>query len=64
MSHASVQLLVTFDALPEKERDAVVEELILRRPVGGGDLADDDFAVLADNVFSRFDADEKTVPGV
>lgn len=58
MSAAVQQLLAAFDALPAADRDAVVAELLLRHPPGGGGLPDAAFEELADELFRTYDAAE------
>lgn len=58
MTAAAQQLLSAFDALPETERDAVLAELLLRRPVGAGDLPGAAFEELAEELFRTYDAAE------
>lgn len=58
MTVAARELLTAFDALPADERDAVIEALLLRRPVGAGDLPDAAFEQLADELFQSYDAAE------
>lgn len=58
MTAAARQLLTAFDALPGDDRDAVLGELLLRRPVGGGDLPAAALDELADELFRSYDAAE------
>lgn len=58
MTTAARHLLTAFDALPDIDRDAILGELLLRHPVGGGDLPTEAFDELADELFESYDAAE------
>ena len=58
MSDTARQFLEAFDTLPEAEREAVVAELLIRHPVGAGDLPDAGLVELADELFRAYDAEE------
>ena len=58
MSAAACDILTAFDALPNSDRDAVLEALLLRRPLGEGDLPDAAFTELAEELFLTYDAAE------
>ena len=58
MSDTAQRLLAAFDTLPEAERDAVVAELLIRHPVGAGDLPDAGLVELADELIRAYDAEE------
>jgi hypothetical protein len=58
MSTAAQRLLAAFDALPADERDAVVAELLIRHPVGAGELPDAALVELAKERFLAYDAEE------
>jgi hypothetical protein len=57
MSTAGQQLLDSFDALPEAEKHAVTLE-ILRRISAAGDIPESTFLEVADELFTRLDAEE------
>jgi hypothetical protein len=52
------QLLAAFDALPAAEREALLNELLTRHPVGAGELPDESLVELADELFRGYDAEE------
>lgn len=58
MSTAVLAILTAFDALPDAEKDAVVAELLARRPVGVGSSPDAAFEELAEERFLAYDAGE------
>ena len=58
MSDAAQQLLATFDALPDADREAVLAELLIRQPVGADDLPDAALVESADELFRAYDAEE------
>lgn len=56
---ATQELLTAFDALPDAEGEAVLVELLRRRPTGGGDLPTETFEELADELFRSYDVAEE-----
>ena len=58
MSAAAQELLAAFDSLPGPEQDAVVGQLLLRRPAGSGDVPSAGYKQLADELFLTYDAAE------
>lgn len=58
MSAAALQLLAAFDALSDADREAVLAELLVRRPVGAGKLPDVALVELAEERFLAYDAAE------
>jgi hypothetical protein len=58
MSAAALRLLAVFDALPDAEREAVLAELLVRHPVGAGELPDAALVELAEERFLAYDAEE------
>ena len=57
MSTAAKELLTAFDALPDPDRSAVVQEL-LRRPIGVGEWPDDGLESAAEELFLSYDEEE------
>jgi hypothetical protein len=57
MSTAAKELLTAFDALPDPDRTAVMQELLLR-PVGMGEWADDGLESAAEELFLSYDDEE------
>jgi hypothetical protein len=60
MTTAAQHVLTAFDALPAADRDAVLAALLLRQPVGAGDLPEAAFEELAGELFRSYDAEEST----
>ncbi len=58
MTAIAQELLTAFDALPDAEGEAVLVELLRRRPTGGGDLPVETFEQLADELFRLYDLAE------
>lgn len=58
MSVAAHEILTAFDALPDQDRDAVLEALLLRRPVGEGELPEAALTEMAEELFLTYDAAE------
>lgn len=58
MTATAHQLLAASDALPDADQDAVLDELLLRRPAGAGDLPAAAFEELAEELFLSYDAAE------
>lgn len=58
MSAAAQTLLAAFDALPDADREVVVNELLSRHPVGAGELPDVTLLEMADELFQVYDAEE------
>lgn len=58
MSAAAQELLAAFDSLPAPDQDAVVGQLLLRRPAGSGDVPSAGYEELADELFLTCDAAE------
>ena len=58
MSAAAQELLTAFDALPDADRDAVVTELLVRRPVGTGACPTRPSRSFPGNLFAAYDAEE------
>ncbi len=57
MSAAVKQLLNAYDALPDPDRGALLQEL-LRRPMGVGQWTDDGFESAAEDLFLSYDDEE------
>ena len=55
MTTTARELVNAVDALPDPDREAVIAELLLRRPPGAGDLPDAAFEELAADVFRIYD---------
>lgn len=55
MSTTAFELVKAFGTLPETERDAVISELLLQYPIGGGDLSDAALEELAEELFLSYD---------
>ena len=62
MSIVALEVIAAFDALPDADRDIVAAELLARYPVGVGELPDDAFVKVANEVFLMFDAAEDELP--
>jgi hypothetical protein len=58
MSTGAQQILAAFDALPDDEREAVLAELLTRRPIGTGELPEQALVELAEELFLSYDAAE------
>ncbi len=58
MTATAQELLTAFDALPDAEGEAVLAELLRRRPSGGGDLPAEALDELADELFRSYDLAE------
>jgi len=57
MSAAAMQLLTDFDALPDPDRDDLLQAL-LRRPMGVITWPDDGLELAAEELFLSYDDDE------
>ena len=60
MSAAALEFLAAFDSLPAPDQDAVVGQLLLRRPAGADDSPLAGYEELADELFLTYDAAEAT----
>jgi len=58
MSVAVRELLSAFDALPESDRETVLEAMLLRAKPGVPRFSDDALCELADELFQTYDAAE------
>lgn len=58
MSTVVRNLLDAFDALPDAEQEAVVTELLARRPPDAGPVPDEAYTALADELFLTYGAAE------
>lgn len=58
MTATAREIVSAFDALPAAEGDAVLAELLLRRPAGDKDIPVEAFEELAEDLFLSYDAAE------
>ena len=60
MSTEALSVIAAFNALPDAEREAVFGELLVQSPSIDGEMTDESFNELADDIFLMFDEAETT----